>query len=301
MPDTAAARTNTIATASIAVGVAVLALKLAAWWLTGSVALYSDALESLVNIATAVAAVAAIRYGALPPDANHPYGHHKAEYFSVVLEGVLIVIAAVLIISEAWGAFHNPHVLERPGAGLAVNDAASVVNGAWAWVLLREGKRRRSPALSADGTHLFTDVFTSAGVVVGLVLAVATGWLILDPLLAAMVALQILWSGWKLIRMSIGGLMDEALDPETLKRIRHVIKEKAEGAIEAHDLRTRAAGRMTFIEFHLVVPGTMAVSVSHVICDRIERALRAEVADALITIHVEPENKAKHEGVVVAV
>ena len=301
MPDTAAARTNTIATASIAVGVAVLALKLAAWWLTGSVALYSDALESLVNIATAVAAVAAIRYGALPPDANHPYGHHKAEYFSVVLEGVLIVIAAVLIISQAWGAFHNPHVLEQPGAGLAVNVAASVVNGAWAWVLVREGKRRRSPALSADGTHLFTDVFTSAGVVVGLVLAVATGWLILDPLLAVLVALQILWSGWKLIRMSIGGLMDEALDPETLERIRHVIKENAEGAIEAHDLRTRAAGRMTFIEFHLVVPGAMAVSVSHVICDRIERALRAEVADALITIHVEPENKAKHEGVVVAV
>jgi cation diffusion facilitator family transporter len=302
MPDTAAAaRTNTIATASIAVGVAVLALKFAAWWLTGSVALYSDALESLVNIATAVAAVAAIRYGALPPDANHPYGHHKAEYFSVVLEGVLIVIAAVLIINEAWGAFHNPHVLERPGAGLAVNVAASVINGAWAWVLVREGKRRRSPALSADGTHLFTDVFTSAGVVVGLVLAVATGWLILDPLLAVLVALQILWSGWKLIRMSIGGLMDEALDPETLERIRHVIKEHAEGAIEAHDLRTRAAGRMTFIEFHLVVPGAMAVSVSHVICDRIERALRAEVADALITIHVEPENKAKHEGVVVAV
>ena len=298
---TAAARTNTIATASIAVGVAVLALKFAAWWLTGSVALYSDALESLVNSATAVAAVAAIRYGALPPDANHPYGHHKAEYFSVVLEGVLIVIAAVLIISQAWGAFHNPHVLERPGAGLAVNVAASVVNGAWAWVLVREGKRRRSPALSADGTHLFTDVFTSAGVVAGLLLALATGWLILDPLLAVLVALQILWSGWKLIRMSIGGLMDEALDPETLERIRHVIRDNAGGAIEAHDLRTRAAGRMTFIEFHLVVPGAMAVSVSHVICDRIERALRAEVADALITIHVEPENKAKHEGVVVAV
>jgi cation diffusion facilitator family transporter len=292
-------RTNTLAAVSVAVGVAVLALKFAAWYLTGSVALYSDALESLVNVATALAAVAAIRYGALPPDANHPYGHGKAEYFSVVLEGVFIVIAAVSIFRTAWLGFLAPEVLQNPAAGLAVNVLASLVNGAWGFVLVREGRRRRSPALAADGYHLYTDVFTSAGVVVGLILALVTGWLVLDAILAAVVAVNILWAGWRIIRMSIGGLMDEAVAPETLERIRALISENADGAIEAHDIRTRRAGRMTFVEFHLVVPGAMAVSVSHDICDRIERALRSEVSDASITIHVEPEEKAKHTGVVV--
>ena len=293
------ARTNTIATLSVAVAALVLALKFAAWYLTGSVALYSDALESLVNIATAIAALAAIRYGALPPDANHPYGHGKAEYFSVVVEGVFIVIAAISIFTAAYYAYLAPKPLDQPAAGLAVNIVASLINGAWCFVLIREGRRRRSPALVADGVHLLTDVATSAGVVVGLLLALATGWLVLDAILAAFVALNILWAGWRIIRSSIGGLMDEAVKPETLERIRAIISENATGAIEAHDIRTRAAGRMTFIEFHLVVPGAMAVSASHDICDRIERALRAEVSDASITIHVEPEEKAKHTGVVV--
>jgi cation diffusion facilitator family transporter len=291
--------TTRIAAVSIVVGVIVLALKAVAWWLTGSVALYSDAAESVVNIATAIAALIAIRYSALPPDANHPYGHQKAEYFSVVLEGVLVIIAAIVIAREAWVTFLNPRAIEQPALGLAINVVASLVNGAWCWVLLREGRRRRSPALVADGKHLLTDVITSVGVVVGVILTVATGKLILDPLLAAAVALNILWQGWRLVRVSIVGLMDEALPADTLARIRTIIKANADGALEAHDLRTRAAGRMTFIEFHLVVPGTMPVSESHDICDRIERALRAEVSDATITIHVEPEAKAKHSGVVV--
>jgi cation diffusion facilitator family transporter len=291
--------TTRIAAVSIVVGVIVLALKAVAWWLTGSVALYSDAAESVVNIATAIAALIAIRYSALPPDANHPYGHQKAEYFSVVLEGVLVIIAAIVIAREAWVTFLNPRAIEQPALGLAINVVASLVNGAWCWVLLREGRRRRSPALVADGKHLLTDVITSVGVVVGVILTVATGRLILDPLLAAAVALNILWQGWRLVRVSIGGLMDEALPADTLTRLRTIIKANADGALEAHDLRTRAAGRMTFIEFHLVVPGTMPVSESHDICDRIERALRAEVSDATITIHVEPEAKAKHSGVVV--
>jgi cation diffusion facilitator family transporter len=291
--------TTRIAAVSIVVGVVVLALKAVAWWLTGSVALYSDAVESVVNIATAITALVAIRYSALPPDANHPYGHQKAEYFSVVLEGVLIIIAAIVIAREAWATFLAPRVIEAPVAGLAVNVAAGVVNGAWCWVLLREGRQRRSPALIADGKHLLTDVITSVGVVVGVGLTVATGKLILDPLIAAAVALNVLWQGWRLVRVSVGGLMDEALPADALGRIRTVIKANAAGAIEAHDLRARAAGRMTFIEFHLVVPGAMPVSESHDICDRIERALRAEVSDATITIHVEPEEKAKHSGVVV--
>jgi cation diffusion facilitator family transporter len=293
------ASTANIAAASILVGAVVLALKFVAWWLTGSIALWSDALESLVNVATAVAAFAAIRYGALPPDANHPYGHHKAEYFAVVLVGVLIVLAAVSILTSAYQGFLDPRPFARATEGLAVNAAAAVLNGIWCYVLIREGRRRRSPALVADGTHLLTDVATSAGVVIGLILAIVTGIAILDSLLAALVALNILWAGWRLIRFSIGGLMDEAVEPETLEKIKKIISDNADGAIEAHDLRTRNAGRMTFIEFHLVVAGTMEVSQSHDICDKLEKALRAEVHDSSITIHVEPEDKAKHTGVVV--
>jgi cation diffusion facilitator family transporter len=296
---TASANINSLAAITVAVGVVVLALKFGAWYLTGSVALWSDALESLVNVATAVATLAAVRYSALPADANHPYGHGKAEYFSVVLEGVFFIIAGISIFSAAYADFLAPHPIEAPAAGLAVTGVATIINGAWAWVLVREGRRRRSPAFTADGVHLFTDVATSVGVVVGLLLALATGYYILDSVLAGLVALNILWAGWRVIRMSIGGLMDEAVPPATLDRIRALISQNAEGAIEAHDLRTRQAGHSTFIEFHLVVPGTMPVSQSHYICDQIERALKAEVANATITIHVEPEEKAKHTGVVV--
>jgi cation diffusion facilitator family transporter len=216
-----------------------------------------------------------------------------------VVEGVLIIIGAVLILRESYLAFMAPRMPEATVEGLVFNGLATVLNGGWALALLREAGRRRSPALKADGRHLLADVYTSAGVIVGLALAVATGWAVLDPVLAGFVALNILWSGWQLVRESVGGLMDEALAPKAVERIREAISTHAEGAIEAHDLRTRYAGRRTFIDFHLVVPGTMSVSDAHDICDAIERALRAEADDALITIHVEPENKAKHQGIVV--
>jgi cation diffusion facilitator family transporter len=288
-----------IAIGSVAVGVVVLALKYFAYHVTGSVALYSDALESIVNVATAVAALIAIRLGAKPADANHPYGHHKAEYLSVVLEGVLIVIAALSIFREAWLAYQAPRLFDEPAIGLAVNGLASVINAAWCWLLISRGRAWRSPALAADGRHLLTDVMTSVGMLIGLMLALATGIAVLDPIIAALVGLNILWSGWRLIRESVGGLMDEAVPEDTLSRIRGVISANADGAMEAHDLRTRHAGRMTFIDFHLVVPGSMPVTEAHGICDRIEKALRAEVVDAMITIHVEPEEKAKHHGVLV--
>jgi cation diffusion facilitator family transporter len=288
-----------IASVSVLVGVIVLALKYYAFHLTGSVALYSDALESIVNVAASVGALLAIRYSALPADANHPYGHHKAEYFSVVAEGALIIVAAVLIFHEAYGAFLAPRTIEEPAAGLLFNGGASVLNGLWCAVLIAVGRKRRSPALVADGKHLLTDVLSSLGVLAGLTLAIVTGIAVLDPLLAGLVALNILWSGWKLVRESIGGLMDEAVPSETLDKIRGIISANAVGAIEAHDVRTRHAGRRTFIDFHLVVPGTMTVSDAHEICDRIEKALLAEVVDTLITIHVEPEDKAKLQGVVV--
>ncbi|MBZ6075782.1 cation diffusion facilitator family transporter [Microvirga puerhi] len=288
-----------LAVGSILIGVIVFALKYAAYYMTGSIALYSDALESIINVVTAVAALLAVRLSAQPADKNHPYGHHKVEYFSAVLEGVLIIVAALLILRESYFGLLHPRNLDIPLEGLGVNAIATFINACWSWLLIREGRRMRSPALNADGRHLLTDVYTSAGVLAGLLFVPLTGWHWLDPAMAALVAVNILWSGWGLMKESIGGLMDEAMPEEELKRVRDVIAVNAEGAIEAHDLRTRHAGRVTFIDFHLVVPGHMSVTEAHDICDRIERALRSDIDDALITIHVEPDNKAKHAGIVV--
>ncbi|MDQ2091109.1 cation diffusion facilitator family transporter [Marimonas arenosa] len=288
-----------IAFGSIVVGVLVLALKALAWWMTGSIALMSDAMESIVNVATAVAALIAIRVAALPADHNHPFGHHKAEFMSAVLEGVLIIIAALFILREAVQGFLVPKVLDAPLEGLAVNVLANLLNGIWCWVLIRRGRALRSPALVADGKHLLSDVVSSVGVTTGVLLAIVTGWAVLDPALAALVAVNILWSGWKVVTASLSGLMDEAVPEGELELIRTIIAEAAEGAIEAHDLKTRQAGQATFIEFHLVVDGQATVTQAHDICDRIEKALKAQVPDARITIHVEPDDKAKHSGVLV--
>lgn len=288
---------TTLAIGSVVVAIAVLALKGVAWWLTGSVALMADALESVVNVAAAVAALAAVHYSSMPADDNHPYGHAKAEYFSAVLEGALIVVAALVILHEAWGALQNPRAPEQAGIGLLVSGFASGVNATWALMLTRRGRALRSPALLADARHLWSDVVTSVGVIVGVGLVATTGILWLDPLMAALTAGNILISGFRLLRESVGGLMDEAVPPATMDRIRAIVAEQAEGAIEAHDLRSRHAGRFTFLEFHLVVPGSMTVREAHDICDRIEAALKSELASAVITIHVEPEGKAKQKGV----
>ena len=287
------------AVGSILASFVVLGLKVIAWQITGSIALLSDALESIVNVATACAALVAVWYAARPADDKHPYGHHKAEFFSAVLEGALIIVAALFIFHEAWGGFMAPRTLDAPLYGLVVNWSASVVNGLWCWMLISHARKHRSPALLADGYHLLSDVVSSVGVTFGLLLAILTGWAVLDPLLAMLVAVNILWSGWKVMASSLSGLMDEAVPEETLQAIREVIAFKAEGAIEAHDLRTRHAGPVTFIDFHLVVDGRISVSRSHDICDRIESALKAKVPDARVTIHVEPDDKAKHTGVIV--
>lgn len=292
-------RATRLAAGSVIVALAVLGLKAVAWWLTGSVALLADALESVVNVAAALAALAAVSFSAAPPDANHPYGHAKAEYFSAVLEGALIIVAALLILREAWGTLSAPHMPDMPGVGLAISVVATAVNCAWGLTLRRAGRRLRSPALLADARHLFSDVVTSVGVVVGVAAVALTGILWLDPLLAALTAVNILFSGWQLLRESVGGLMDEAVEPALLNRIRALMSQEAAGALEMHDLRTRHAGRTTFVEFHMVVPGDMTVSHAHEICDRIEGALKAELGTAIITIHVEPEVKAKHQGVLV--
>jgi len=288
-----------LAIGSIAVGALVLALKTLAWWMTGSVALLSDALESTVNLAAAFAALAAIRVAARPADDNHPFGHHKAEFFSAVLEGVLIIVAALFIFKEAYAGFFSPRVMERPFEGLAVNAVATVINGGWAFVLIRQGRRRKSPALVADGRHLWADVVTSGGVAVGVLLAITTGWWVLDPIMAALVAVNVLWSGFRLVRESLSGLMDEAVSEEILATIRSIIASEANGAVQAHDLKTRHAGSAVFIEFHLVVPGDMTVFDAHEICDRIEAALKSAVSGARISIHVEPEHKEKLNGIMV--
>ena len=288
-----------IASGSIVVGIVVLGLKTLAWGMTGSIALLSDALESTVNVVTACAALIALRIAQRPADQDHPYGHHKAEFFSAVLEGVMIIIAALLILREALHGILAPRTLDAPMEGLLINVAASVINGGWCWVLLRQGRRLKSPALVADGKHLLSDVVTSVGVVAGVALAIATGYAILDPILAAVVAVNILWSGWNVMLASLSGLMDEAVSDDTLKTIRDTISGEADGAIEVHDLRTRHAGSMTFIDFHLVVTGETSVAQAHAICDRIELALKRYLQDAQITIHIEPEGKAKHSGVLV--
>lgn len=288
-----------LATGSVAIAVIVLGLKAVSWWLTGSVALFADALESVVNVAAALAALAAVRVSARPADANHPYGHHKAEYFSAVLEGALILVAAFIILNECWEALQAPRALEVSAVALAVAGLATAINAAWCWHLFRRGQALRSPALLADARHLLSDVVTSLGVLLGIGLAKATGLAWLDPALGALTAANILYSGVGLMRQSFAGLMDEAPAPEVLGRIRALVGEHAAGAIEAHDLRMRQAGRRSFIEFHLVVPAAMTVADAHEICDRIEAALREAVGEAVITIHVEPEGKAKHSGVLV--
>jgi cation diffusion facilitator family transporter len=296
-PTSTADKLKLAAVTSIVVAAIVFGLKYLAYWVTGSVALYSDALESIVNLITAAVALYAIHVSAQPADRRHQFGHHKAEYFSAVIEGVLIVVAALLILHEAYDALVRPRMLSEPARGLAINGLATAINAGWSYFLLTWGRRQRSPALVGDGWHLLTDVATSIGVIVGLALAMATGWQILDPALAALVAANILWAGWRLVRESVSGLMDEAVTAEVARHIRDVISSNAEGAIEAHDVKTRTAGRATFIEFHLVVPGSMTVAASHVICDRIEQALQAAVHDAQVLIHVEPEEEAKHTGV----
>ncbi|WP_099864449.1 cation diffusion facilitator family transporter [Pararhizobium haloflavum] len=287
-------RVRRLAFWSIPVAVAVTGLKLVAWWVTGSVALLSDGLESIVNIIAALIAYYAISYAQKPADDDHPFGHHKAEYLSAVIEGVLIVVAALAIMQQALPALFAPQLPEAPVTGLAINMLAAAVNAGWAYLLITNGRAHRSPALVADGRHIFSDVITSLGVFVGLVAAIFTGFAILDPLLAIIVAANILWQGSKVILASVGGLMDRAVEPEDDAAIKQAIADHSGGALNVHDLKTRQAGAVTFIDFHMVVAADMSVARSHEICDRIEDAIRRKLPGARIAIHVEPEGVKAH-------
>jgi cation diffusion facilitator family transporter len=291
------------AVASIAAGLAVLALKFAAARLSGSAALFSDALESLVNIGASSLALYALIGAAKPADRQHPYGHAKVELLSAVATGALILIAAVLIFERAYIAFrhHAPlaHINGGLGAGLALNAAAGGLIAVWAYLLHRAGAKYRSPALAADARHLDSDVLTTIGIISGLLLASLFNLPWLDPAIAVAIALQIAYAGGRTVLESLSGLLDEAPPPAMLARINELVRTHGTGAIEAHDFRTRQAGAASFLEFHLVVPGAMSVSAAHDICDAIEVALKDEIPGVVITIHVEPEQKAKHDGVVV--
>ncbi len=286
-----------IAVGSIAVGCVVLGLKVAAWWITRSAAFYSDALETIVNVAASLIAFYAVRLASKPADAEHPYGHQKVEFFAAVIEGVLIIVAALSIFAKAWTGFLVPHPLEVPARGIVLSAVATVMNAGWALLLMRVGTNLRSAALTADGRHLMADVATSLGVILGVSLVALTGYLLIDPAVAALAGVYVLWSGLGMISSSVGGLMDAAPDRAIVTRIRELLAESASGALEAHDLRMRHAGRLTYLEFHLVVPGAMTVSQAHGICDRIEARLKSEMSYLVITIHVEPEDKAKQHGV----
>jgi cation diffusion facilitator family transporter len=281
---------------SVLVGAVVLALKLLAAQVTGSVALLSDALESVVNVVAAAVLWLALRVSARPADHNHPYGHAKAEYFSAGFEGTLVVLAAATIAWQALARFGAPPRVPELGLGLAVSALATVVNVTLALALERVGRRRRSPALLADAIHVRSDVYTSVALYAGFGVAWATGIWSLDALLALAMAVHILWAGVRAMRESIGGLMDEGLAAEELRMIEGILELEGPPVLEFHDLRTRRAGWRTFIELHLVVEGSTSVDAAHAVCDRLEQAIAHQVADSEITIHVEPEREARRPG-----
>jgi cation diffusion facilitator family transporter len=273
---------------SIGAALATIALKALAWWLTGSVGLLSDAIESTVNLAGALMALAMLSIAVRPADAGHRHGHGKAEYFSSSFEGLLIFVAAVGIAYVAIERLVSPRALEAVGAGLVVNVVASAINFATSRTLMIAARRARSIALEADAQHLMADVWTSAGVVVGVALAWVTGWLWLDPAIALAVAANVLWTGWKLMRRSAAGLMDASLPAEDLARIESVLARYRAQGIGFHALRTRQAGTRAFITLHVLVPGSWTVQQAHDLSERMESELRAVVAHANITTHVEP-------------
>ena len=292
--DEANARVRQLAFWGIPLSLGVMGLKMLAWYVTGSVALLSDGLESTVNVIAAVIAWMVVGYAAKPADEDHPFGHHKAEYFSAVVEGVLIVVASLLIVQEAVGGLFAPRLPEAPLLGLAINGGAGAINAVWAWVLVQAGRKYRSPALTADGQHIISDVVTSAGVLVGLLLAIGTGYAILDPVMAVIVAINILFQGWKVISHSVSGLMDHVVDADEADAIKAAISANADGALNVHHLRSRKAGRAIFIDFDLVVPAEMTVAEAHDICDRLEDAIQAVLPTAQVEIHVEPDSEKAH-------
>lgn len=273
---------------SIATAMATILLKGAAWWLTGSVGLLSDAVESFVNLAGAIMALAMLSLAETPEDANHAFGHGKAEYFSSAFEGFLIILAAISIAYAAAGRLFDPQPLEAVGIGLGVSVLASVLNFLTARVLLGVGRSHNSITLEADAHHLMTDVWTSVGVIAGVGLVWLSGWLWLDPVIALVVAVNIVWTGWQLLRRSAAGLMDVALPREMLDQLEEVLASYRAQGLDFHAVRTRQAGSRVFVMLHVLVPGHWTVRVGHEWSERIEADIRRAIPHAHVTTHLEP-------------
>lgn len=273
---------------SIAAALTTIALKSWAYLLTGSVGLLSDAVESGVNLIAALIALWALTYAAKPADAEHAFGHSKAEYFSSAAEGTLIVIAAISIAAEAWGRLLHPEPLTQVNLGLMLSLLATAVNGWVAWVLLKAGRRLHSITLRADAHHLLTDVWTSGGVIIGIFLVKLTGWLVLDPVIALLVAINIVWAGMRLLRETGSGLLDAALPEADQKTIAEILSDYKSPDVQFHALRTRIAGSRRFISFHVLVPGAWTVQRGHDLCEAIEMAIDRALPNSHIMTHLEP-------------
>jgi cation diffusion facilitator family transporter len=275
----------------ISIGAAVLTivLKFGAYRLTGSVGLLSDAMESGINLLAALTAFWALSLAAKPPDEEHAFGHSKAEYFSSGLESALIVIAAIGIGITAWGRLFNPQPLEQLDVGLGLVLVATVINGGVAWVLLQAGRRLHSITLRADAHHLLTDVWTSVGVVIGIFLVKLTGWLVLDPLIALAVAANIVWTGVRLLRETASGLLDRSLPRAERQIIEEILATYDQQGISFHALRTRGAGSLKFVTFHVLVPGVWTVQRGHDLCEEIEQAIAKAIPNTQVITHLEPQ------------
>jgi cation diffusion facilitator family transporter len=273
---------------SIVASIVVIVMKVVAWRVSGSVGLLSDAAESTVNVVAAIGAFVALRVASRPADADHNFGHTKAEYFSAVFEGVMIVVASAFIIVAAVDRLLNPSGLESVGLGLAISVAATVINAVVGLVLIRAGRAHRSLTLEADGKHLMTDVWTTAGVVIGVLLVALTGWLPLDPLIAIAVALNILFVGGRLVWQSGAGLMDTALPDDDRAALDAVLDRWRADDVDFHDVRTREAGHERFLQLHMLVPGEWSVQRGHDLVERVERDLVETLDHLHVTIHLEP-------------
>ncbi|MBL0150863.1 MAG: cation transporter [Ideonella sp.] len=281
---------------SVAVALVTIALKTSAWWLTSSVSLLSDALESLVNLAGATFALAMVTVAAQPPDDDHPYGHHKAEYFSSGFEGVLILVAALAIVVAAGMRLAHPQPLDALGLGLVLSVVSSVLNGALAWAMLRKAREHRSMALEGDARHLFTDVWTSAGVVAGLLAVQFTDWLWLDPVIAIVMGLNIAREGGMLVWRSAAGLMDQAVEPEVLAEIETTLEVFTHHAIRFDHVTTRRAGQRRFVDMHMHMPGGWTLGRAAAVRTSVEQALMSAVPGLRATIQLLPMGVEAHLG-----
>ena len=285
---------RTLLRLSVAAAVIAIATKTLAWWVTGSVGLLSDAMESFVNLASALFALAMVSIAARPADDDHPFGHTKAEYFSSGFEGLLITGAAVAIAWVATLRFMNPRPLEGLGLGLALTAASSALNGALAWKMMAASRQHRSIVLEADARHLYADVWTSAGVVVGLVLVHLTGWLWIDPAVAVLVAANIVREGARVVWGSIEGLMDKAVEPEVQARIDRTLARFAEATVRFDDMVTRRAGSRRFLDMHMHVPATWTLGRAAALRGEVEQALMTEVEGLRASIQLLPSNVEAH-------